>query len=323
MTNPNDAIGTNAAYGGRTSTNAFNDVLTAFTRGVLSGWECVPNAGMTVSVGGDGSNRDVAIAEDNAGNKTSINNISESPVDITMNAAPASNTRIDVIVAYVDNPATGNSSEADNPDACGIIPVSGTPSATPIAPNESAIRTAITADGASGTTAYYVILAYITIPSGTTDITSGNITQGGIATTSKISIGTNGIATNMIQNNAVTASKIDFSTFGDGNYSTSEQDTGFTWTDGKTIYKKTINFGALPNATSKTLNLNIANLDTIVNSEAFCKYTNGINFPIPFTNTNDFTASVMMNFTSTQISITTGSDRSGATGYVTVYYTKV
>lgn len=222
MTNPNDAIGTNAAYGGRTSTNAFNDDLTAFTRGILSGWECVPNVGMTVSVGGDGNNRDVAVAEDNAGNKTSINNISESPVDITMNAAPASNTRIDVIVAYVDNPATGNSSEADNPDACGIIPVSGTPSATPVAPNESAIRTAITADGASGTTAYYVILAYITIPSGTTDITSGNITQGGQATTSNISIGADAIATSMVQdsaittnkvnNKAITASKIDFST---------------------------------------------------------------------------------------------------------------
>lgn len=178
MTNPNDAIGTNAAYGGRTSTNAFNDNLAAFSRGVLSGWDCTPNAGLTVSLGGDGYNRDVAIAEDNAGNKTTINNISESPVNVTMAAAPASNTRIDVIVAYVDNPATGNSSEADNPDACGIIPVSGTPSVSPVAPDDGAIRSAITADGASGTNAYYSILAYVTIASGTTDITSGDIASG-------------------------------------------------------------------------------------------------------------------------------------------------
>ena len=30
MANPNNAIGTNAAFGGRTSPNAFNDVLGAF-----------------------------------------------------------------------------------------------------------------------------------------------------------------------------------------------------------------------------------------------------------------------------------------------------
>jgi hypothetical protein len=221
MTNPNDAIGTNAAYGGRTSTNAFNDVMATLSRGVLSGWACVPNTGMTVSLGGDGNNRDVAIAEDNAGNKTSINNISESPVDVTMSAAPASNTRIDVIVAYVDNPATGNSSEADNPDACGLIAVNGTPSATPVAPNESAIRTAITADGASGTTAYYVILAYITIPSGTTDITNTNIQAGASSTISNIasnSIDTanlkdSSVTTNKVADGAITSQKIDFTTF--------------------------------------------------------------------------------------------------------------
>lgn len=177
-TNPNSAIGTNGAYSGRTSVNAFNDVLGAFSRGVLNGWACTPNSGLTVSLGGSGTTRDVAIAEDNAGNRTTINNISGSPVDVTMSAAPASNTRIDAIVAYVDNPPTGNSSVADNPGACGIIAVDGTPSASPVGPNESAIRTAITADGASGTTAYYVVLATVTITAGTTDITADDITAG-------------------------------------------------------------------------------------------------------------------------------------------------
>ena len=80
MANPNNAIGTNAAFGGRTSPNAFNDVLGAFkNRGILSGWVCSPNSGMSVVLGGDGINRDVAIAEDNAGNKTTVNNISGSP----------------------------------------------------------------------------------------------------------------------------------------------------------------------------------------------------------------------------------------------------
>lgn len=181
MTNPDNAVGTNAAYGGRTSVNAFNDGLGAYSRGILSGWECVPNSGMTVSLGGSGNTRDVAVAEDNAGNKTSINNISGSPVDVTLDAAPGSNSRIDSIVAYVDNPPQGTSTIADNYEACGIIAVTGIASSTPTAPDDNDIRSAITADGASGVTAYYVVLASITIANGTTDIVDGDIAAGNIA----------------------------------------------------------------------------------------------------------------------------------------------
>ena len=176
--NPNNSVGTNGAYGGRTSVNALNDNLAAYSRGILSGWVCLPNSGLTVSLGGDGTTRDVAIAEDNAGNKTTINNISGSPIDVTLSAAPGSNSRIDSIVAYVDNPPQGVDNETDNPGACGIIAVSGNTAVNPTAPDDNTIRTAITADGASGTTAYYVVLANITVASGTTDITSSDIIAG-------------------------------------------------------------------------------------------------------------------------------------------------
>ena len=207
MTNPNNAIGTNGAFGGRTSVNAFNDVMGALSRGVLSGWACAPNSGLTVSLGGNGTTRDTAIAEDNAGNKTSINNISNSPVNVTIGAAPGTNSRIDAIVAYVDNPPSGTSTVTDNPGACGLIVVEGNTASSPVAPNDSKIRTAITADGASGTTAYYVILAYITMTSGTTDITSNEITAGPVSV-----IGNNMVQTSAIADNSVTNDKIDFST---------------------------------------------------------------------------------------------------------------
>lgn len=181
MTNPNNAVGTNAAYGGRTSANAFNDGLSAFTRGIMSGWACVPSSGMKVTVGGTNGVRDVAIAEDNDGNRTTINNISGSPIEVTISAAPGANTRIDTIVAYVDNPPQGTSTIVDNYEACGLIVVDGTASSSPTAPDESAIRTAITADGASGTTAYYVVIANVTVENGTTDITSNEITAGNSA----------------------------------------------------------------------------------------------------------------------------------------------
>lgn len=181
MTNPNNAIGTNAAYSGRTSANAFNDVLSVLSRGIVSGWACAPDSGMSVVLGGDGTTRDVAIAEDNIGNRTTINNISGSPVSVTIATAPVTNSRIDLIVAYVDNPPEGSSTITDNYEACGLITVQGVPAATPLVPEDGDIRTAITGDGASGTTAYYVVLAQVTVASGTTDIDATMIQQGGNA----------------------------------------------------------------------------------------------------------------------------------------------
>lgn len=178
MTNPNNAVGTNAAYSGRTSVNAFNDDLAAYGRGILSGWACSPSTGLKVQLGGSGITRDVAVAVDNAGNHTTINNISGAPIEMTISAAPSTNSRIDAIVAYVDNPAEGVSTVADNPAACGMIVVKGTAAASPVEPNESTIRAAITADGASGVTAYYAVLATVKIASGTTDLTSANIFKG-------------------------------------------------------------------------------------------------------------------------------------------------
>lgn len=178
MTNPGNALGTNGAFGGRTSVNALNDVLSAFSgSGILSGWVAVPKGGLTIGLGGIPGTRDVAIALDDNGNKTTINNISESPINITLPAVPSVGQRVDLIVAYVNNPPQGTSTEMDNPGACGIIVVSGSPAASnPVVPAESDIRSAITADGASGTTAYYCILAQVIVSAGMTDVVDSNIT---------------------------------------------------------------------------------------------------------------------------------------------------
>lgn len=175
-TNPSDAIGTNAAYNGRTSPRAFNDVLSLFEgRGILSGWQCLPSNNMVVTLGGQNGVQDVAIAQDNAGNNTTIDNRLQEPVEVEI--APASNTSTstDYLVAYVNNPPEGTPLAADNPGACGLIDVRGSGAA---APTEAQIRAAITADGGTGVTAYYVVLATIAVAAGTTAITAANITQG-------------------------------------------------------------------------------------------------------------------------------------------------
>lgn len=206
MTNPNNAIGTNGAFSGRTSPNALNDILGAFSKGIVSGWACSPKSGMTVQLGGSASTRDVALAEDNSGNKLTIDNRSGAPVEVTLNGAPSTNNRIDAIVAYVDNPSTGDDTTTDNPTACGIIPVSGTVAANPTAPSDAQIRSAITTDGATGGVAYYVVLATILVGTNVTTIGSGVITQGEASTTASIADGS--VTTPKLANAAVTSAKM-------------------------------------------------------------------------------------------------------------------
>ena len=177
MTNPNNAVGTPAAFNGRTSVKAFNNITGAYTRGIISGWACAPVSGMTVAVGGNAGTRDIAVAEDASGNRTTISNITEAPIEVTLQAAPTTYNRIDSIVLYVNPSPEGDSSTQDNPAACGIIAVKGTPAANAVAPDDAAIRSAIATDGGTGTTAYYVVITNITVGVGVTTITSGNISK--------------------------------------------------------------------------------------------------------------------------------------------------
>lgn len=300
MTNPDNAVGTNAAYGGRTSVNAFNDNLSAYSRGVMSGWACSPAGGLTVSIGGNGTDRDVAVAEDNTGNKTSINNISGSPITLTISAAPGAGTRIDSIVAYVDASPQGEATVVDNYGACGLIVVQGTPSSTPSAPSDNQIRSAITSDGALGPTAYYVVLANISMASGTTDITTTEITAGPAA--------------------AIGSQNLDFASFAD--YFLSEINTGIKWVDGSYIYKKTVNIGNLPNNTTLSVPHGITSIGKLVKIEGngYRASDQGL-FPLPFASVNS-PNTIAISAGPTTIDVATGMDRSNITGYVTLYYTK-
>lgn len=106
------------------------------------------------------------------------------------------------------------------------------------------------------------------------------------------------------------------------NYSTSEVDTKVKWIDNKTIYRKTISIGALPNATGKQVSHGISGLDTVIKMEGFAKDPNAFT-PLPFPGTASNPAGfIQVGITSTVVSIGTGTDRSNATGYVTLYYTK-
>lgn len=297
MANPNNQIGTNAAYGGRTSPKAFNDVMAIFKgRGILSGWAVSPDSGLSIALGGNGTERDVAIAEDNAGNFTSVDNIASSPITFTMAVAPATQSRIDAVVVYIDNPPQGTSTATDNYGAVHILDVQGAVSSSPVKPNDSAIRTAITADGASGVTAYYVVLAYITIPNGTTTITSNLIEQGagvefddalteiadGAVTSAKLA--SNAVGTSKIADGAVTAVKI---TRDNINYGSTSGDIRIGVFNGKPLWRKVQTFSNLPIGYKANLfTTAISNLDTIVAVSGIIEYNNAgayapINYCVP------------------------------------------
>lgn len=171
-TNPNKAVGINAAYSGRISVPTFNDILALFGKGgILSGWRASAYQAMTIQIGGDNGIRDVAIAKSPSGELIAINNISREPIYVDISTASTDAARTDAVVAYAMNPPQSNANEADAPSAAGIIAVAGTGDG---APNEENIRKAITADGGGGNTAFYVILAYVEVPQNATVITEVN-----------------------------------------------------------------------------------------------------------------------------------------------------
>ena len=101
-------------------------------------------------------------------------------------------------------------------------------------------------------------------------------------------------------------------------YSTSEINTGAKWIDDSAIYKKTINFGALPNASTKAVAHNISGLSTIVNIEGVVLSGN-VYQPLNFYDG----ASIRVAYVgATTVNFYTTNDQSGATAYITLYYTK-
>lgn len=97
-------------------------------------------------------------------------------------------------------------------------------------------------------------------------------------------------------------------------YSTTEQKTGQKWIDGKDIFFKTFNVGALPSSGNVNIQNDIANFGTVVNVETVGVSNDGYSF------SND---GLVMNAASdNSLSFRVTFDATGYNGYVTVYYTK-
>lgn len=113
-------------------------------------------------------------------------------------------------------------------------------------------------------------------------------------------------------------------------YSTSETWTGEYWIDGKKIYRKTVNYGYLPNNAYKTLRHYISNIDIIWidASNSFISVNDNAKTATPFGNPinpsapSPITTAIATSVDSNNINIQTGRDLSSWSAYVTLKYTK-
>jgi hypothetical protein len=101
-------------------------------------------------------------------------------------------------------------------------------------------------------------------------------------------------------------------------YSADEQVIG-TWL-GKPLYRKVVEFGTLPNNTSKTVAHNISNLGIVVSLKAISQDNTNI-IPIPFfSSANTNCISIYANFSN--IVITTYADKTTLSARVIIEYKK-
>ncbi|MGI5907556.1 MAG: siphovirus ReqiPepy6 Gp37-like family protein [Christensenellales bacterium] len=137
-----------------------------------------------------------------------------------------------------------------------------------------------------------------------------------LITTARLS---NGAVTGIkIADRTITAAKIS-SAFTD--YSTTEQNTGRLWIDGKTIYRKVVNLGSLTNATPKSVAHGISNISTVTSLTGIA--TNGTFFlPLPLARYNNFASQIGLFTDTTNVVVEPGNDRTAFTGFAIVEYTK-
>ena len=109
-------------------------------------------------------------------------------------------------------------------------------------------------------------------------------------------------------------------------FSTSEKVVG-TWIDGKTLYQKTIDCGALPNATTKDISLDSLAIERVYNFTGVAYNANDVCIPLPYVevivDNND--SSILVNYQKSlnSVRIKTFIDYSGFShSYITIQYTK-
>jgi hypothetical protein len=119
----------------------------------------------------------------------------------------------------------------------------------------------------------------------------------------------------------VLANKYNYSTY---NYSTTEHVVG-KWIDGSTVYEKTIDFGAMPDKTTKSVDAGLPSGAKVINVFGFTADSSwGSVFPLPFadaTTGSNFNFQVWYSNGHVSVKVTTGQSHM-VNSYITLQYVK-
>ena len=143
-------------------------------RGYFHGFACRQNdpAGMSIQIGGTGSVDSALLAI--GGGRCVLLSTDGEPEVVTIPTAPASGSRIDAVVSYIDTTSADPEAETPGtPEYVHTIVVSGTASGSPSAPTDAQIVSALPA-GAGG---IYYRWCDVKVAQGATTITNSNITD--------------------------------------------------------------------------------------------------------------------------------------------------
>ena len=143
-------------------------------RAYFSGFACTQTspAGMSIQIGGGDEVDSAAIFIDS--DRAVLLSTDGTPQKVTIPTAPASGSRIDAVVSYIDisSPSAGDETPG-TPEYVKTIVVSGTASGSPSAPTDSQIISALPAVA----NAKYYRWCDVRVAQGATTITNSNITD--------------------------------------------------------------------------------------------------------------------------------------------------
>lgn len=109
------------------------------------------------------------------------------------------------------------------------------------------------------------------------------------------------------------------------NYSTTETNTGKKWINGKDIYRKVIEFGSLPNNSTKYVRHNISGIQEVINISVISKDTSSSNttwYSLPYSTQDGLQYTIRIVCNTTDVAIRTGTDRTNQTAVVILEYIK-
>lgn len=151
-----------------------NYVGTASQCVYFNGFRCRQNdpAGMSILIGGEPETDSAAL--DLPGGRMVLLSTDGTPETVTIPTAPASGSRIDAVVSYIDTTSADPEAETPGtPEYVHTIVVSGTAASSPSAPTTEQIVSALPA-GAGG---QFYRWCDVKVAQGTTTITNSNITD--------------------------------------------------------------------------------------------------------------------------------------------------